>query len=554
MASISWTYCYVLIVVLSFMNSSTCTSTEHRKRPGYVKRYKDVKDMTNWLHDALPDQMPIEQKCKRYAILLTDLDHTSTPNQTTIDRLATQSDDDINAQYQKIDIKSLEARFMTTIEQYRITHLSPGFNDLISCLEQLNTPLSEEYLENEELIIIVDLYRKVLGLPSSIDINRLDMRRYHPTFRAALAHLFREEFGLQFDRVLGHQVPYRPLRRPRYSRGSSPKSSTAISSYSYDSEQHPKSRLYRAQLRYRERHIFKIRERARLKQQRLRLLDPTHERTRRKRRVRLRLREHRDIPGSWSDSRRELPPESDNDLDTIAAIDRAFTQQQSYASPQLRLQFDQMSSGNGAEQAQAASDRLMTPGASVSSSLPLPLDHAPLSIDLTLSLGEPQNITDRLPTRPPQRSLVDPLTSFPMFFQPPIDFRAASPSSPFLNFSSSSTTGAGGVQASDELSRDLIQAHSRTPINTELGSLHNDNIHGEARVEQRPFEYFVPTARTFDPGSREGQATRDVLVDCAGQFNQTESVLRAFLDEPDNSSSEPKQSSPSKDQTPKGHR
>lgn len=265
--------CPILMITLSLSLASITrcgTEKEISKQTDIRSRFpkpKDVREPLDYMHQLLDYGMPWDDRCRRYAVLLSLSARLGSPSASTTSEIATLDKSSLDEVYEQIEANMMSSFFMYAIDMYRITYLSPVFIDLVECLRRIGTQVAQGYTKNEELIITEDLYKQVLGLPHTIiDINNLDMTRYPPAFRANLGNLFREYFDI--DSIIDTSVtPARPNVRWRADD---------------NDEATNKQRESRTErhLRYRERNLQRERERSRLNQQRMRVLQPELSRAR----------------------------------------------------------------------------------------------------------------------------------------------------------------------------------------------------------------------------------------------------------------------------------
>lgn len=255
------------------------------------RRFKDVPAALNYLYRSLPFGMSVQERCKRYGVLVSMAAATGIPYEPSVDILIAMDNETINEQYEKIDVASLSSGYMKAVDVYRITRLAPPFIDLIECLRQLDTPLTQTFLNNIELLAIVDLYKQVLGIERKVGLKDLDLNQFRPTFRATLKNLFEGYFDV--DLIDGSSVikPYRHILKLKNTNDPNlPKE-----------EQVRLKRVLRQQ-RYRERHLHRQRERSRLAQKRLRIENPELVRTRDRLRSQRRREQRRIRQGQIDDA------------------------------------------------------------------------------------------------------------------------------------------------------------------------------------------------------------------------------------------------------------
>lgn len=237
-------------------------------------RFTNVCAAIDHLRNLLPVQISTEEKCKRYAVLLSEIGVVSAPHESTVLYTMLLNVSSLEELYRQIDISNLTLSYMSAIDKYRVIGLGPPFIDLIECLRILDTPLTKQYLDNQELIIILNLYKQVLGIPGTNDISGIDFSVFHPGFRATLWNLL----GRYVD--LGHlgDNTIAPLKthvgRPMLREVQNVVSADP-SGFGEMQKQDRKRMLNRErQRRYRARHPIRLRERSRQARQRQKMLDP----------------------------------------------------------------------------------------------------------------------------------------------------------------------------------------------------------------------------------------------------------------------------------------
>lgn len=151
----------------------------------------DSAEAINRLFRYLPEQMPLESRCKRYAVFLSTADTEGVANEVALLQAAALREDILEGLYREISTLDLASRYMTTIDSYRTTHLEPAFMDLIECLRGIEIAEAKSYLNDPSLIMIVDLYKLALGPPAhAIYLQSIDLSGFSPAFRDILRNLF----------------------------------------------------------------------------------------------------------------------------------------------------------------------------------------------------------------------------------------------------------------------------------------------------------------------------------------------------------------------------
>lgn len=260
MGSLRWQF--VSLIASCIIIESLCAPRQYLG----TKRKTDAQICAaiNRLHRYHPGYMTNEEMCQRYTVLLSLTN--GVPNEAYAYWVQIMEKSTLEEHYEKVDLHNKSLLMMAAVDRFRVTKLAPAFIDLVDCIREIDTPSTKAYTENEEIVVIEDLYKQVLGLPNKkIDLRTLNMKKHHPTFRATLGNLFREYFDIDslFDTSL---APAKDNKRSR------------LKDYSdFDSDPEEADREMRnakQRKRYREHQLLQKRERSRLSNQRRRLLEP----------------------------------------------------------------------------------------------------------------------------------------------------------------------------------------------------------------------------------------------------------------------------------------
>lgn len=281
--------CFVLLKV-AFLITINCFRCSPINYSRYLKgdRFEDVIDAVDSLNEVLAARdVPPNIRCDRYAILLLRAEITIGPFlAATIERLRDPDGGFLHENLYQIDHHKYIALFMTTIDKYRTSRLGPGFIDLIDCLRQIERPETKQYLLDDELIIIEELYRQVLASPQvKFDLNtwKWPNLRFMMTLMILFKNHIPEDQIRQFQQKFQLELP----------------TTQELSSDSQRKEYEPKQEGQ-----------FKLRERDRLRKRRCRVLNPESIRERdriSKRRLREKMSsvEQRPLRGAYERKRRE---------------------------------------------------------------------------------------------------------------------------------------------------------------------------------------------------------------------------------------------------------
>lgn len=225
-------------------------------------RFNDVAHAINYMHYRyLPGSISREERCKRYAVFADIALSQRFPFEETVREVAMMEADNLDRHYDAMHIDRIIYVLMSAIDRYRVTKLLPQFIELIECLEQIEAPAIKTYLNNSELVLILDLYKQVLGLPCKmIDIKSVDLTKFRKAFWKTLRNLFGEYFDIDSiysDALLASIEPNASSR-------SSNRPDIASTSQTRGEQRQSRRELFE----------YRRREYSRLTQQRLRMIDP----------------------------------------------------------------------------------------------------------------------------------------------------------------------------------------------------------------------------------------------------------------------------------------
>lgn len=266
-----------------------------------TRRFKDIKGALNYLHQCFPEQTPMEEKCRRYAVIVSMTASTGRPYESTVSIIATLDKDSFDEHYRNVDIGSLSSLIMAAIDKYRTSMLAAPFLDLIECLRMLDSPIIKQYLENSELQLIQNLYKQVLESPDTvIDFDSIDFGKFHPAFETALRNLLDPNLNRTFEQEVVPKVEKRRRTKKMPLELADPPERQRE-----DEARLQKQKRVEKRLLLRRRHLHRTREWERLIKQRLRLLEP--DRLREKERVRKQRRRARiGVQRGQKDPKQEL--------------------------------------------------------------------------------------------------------------------------------------------------------------------------------------------------------------------------------------------------------
>lgn len=371
-------------------------------------RFRDIPRALNYMHRCLSSFMTLEEKCMRYALLLAESAANGLPYEWNVTQIASLDAQHVNEQYQAIHVETMSSWYMSVTEKYRTSRLAPPFIEVIQCLERIRTPAVVNYLGNPELKVIVDLYRKVLGLPLVTNsLDDFDSSRFHPTFLQNLRNLFREQLDVESLFATSQARPCRHNIRTSF----------LLDSGSEDMSSSPQPRK-RSKLKqslwhrsYLERNLDRLRERSRLRQRRVRMLDPDRMREQnRLQKRRQRLRERCLLLGMKSDEGGgEVATQGDLRKGHGSTAQQAERQQlASKPGWQKPLDSSNMITEETGQQLHHEGVQHQQPS-----------EQATSPSSMSVMLGPQSTEQVETPTPRPVRPLVNPLSSFPGFVPPP---------------------------------------------------------------------------------------------------------------------------------------
>lgn len=243
----------ICLSVITLVASSFFVCPINSGRTSLLKYFNDVPDAINYMYRRLPRDMSLEDKCKKYAVLALDTTTYRDPNEGTADKVITMNDERLDRLYRAIDTNRLMKLFMTAIDRYRVTQLAPAFVDIVECLKMIDSPVARAFVDDDELALILDMYKRVLGRDDlEIDINRVDLAQFRQAYKLALENLFAAHYHID------------TLNEPQIVRKKSNRTNQQAGSSSED----PKRGLSSDKV------SFRRRERSRLDQRRKRFLEP----------------------------------------------------------------------------------------------------------------------------------------------------------------------------------------------------------------------------------------------------------------------------------------
>lgn len=196
MDSLTWKYLTIVIAIFASITvtcSIQCSPTNELFCK--TRRFKSTPAAIDYLYSRLAYDTPLEEKCKRYAVLLSMASDIGLPYEADGFEVLTLEGPTLDKLYQVEDINIVAQSYMFAIEGYRVRQLAPAFLELIECLKTLGTHKKVQtamtYLNDTELRLIVDLYMQILGFPARIvNLHTIDLSKFRTSFRLNLQNLF----------------------------------------------------------------------------------------------------------------------------------------------------------------------------------------------------------------------------------------------------------------------------------------------------------------------------------------------------------------------------
>lgn len=199
MDTISWSQSAVLLFILGSIICAPITSEDELEE---IKlNFRDMTEALDFLHAAFPADMPLEARCKRYAVMTSFLSSKGRPQSMLMSLFFNLTHTGLDEFYSRLDaFDQLPSLFMTAIDGYRTaSHIGPPFIELLDCLKLIDRPFIRTYLENPELIMIQDLYQRIVRAPDfKIDLRPLEQSQFSPAFLTSLRSIFK-------DKILGYK-------------------------------------------------------------------------------------------------------------------------------------------------------------------------------------------------------------------------------------------------------------------------------------------------------------------------------------------------------------
>lgn len=196
----------VFVVLVLITNQDEISSSPLIEDQGSSVVCEDIAEAIVYIHENSPDQMTLEDKCIRYAVMASMIKPKGRLHDKAVILVLKMPEDQLLGLYRELDDNQIGGHFMTAIDGFRAASmLGPPFLELIECIKKINTPSVKVYLDGEELNMILRLYRQVLKDPDTkISFNDIDIRGFHRAFIISLMHLFKDH--IQSDSEIYHNL------------------------------------------------------------------------------------------------------------------------------------------------------------------------------------------------------------------------------------------------------------------------------------------------------------------------------------------------------------
>lgn len=167
----------------------------HEGNEYYYVKSNSIAQAINFLHESFPEQMPSGERCKRYAVLSSFLASKGRHHSKAMSQFFQMRDDDIDLYHQTL-ADQLPGIYMAAIDAFRASDLGAPFLELIECLKQIDKPFIRAYLDNPELILIMDVHKQILQSPETkIDISSINLDQFAPAFQTSFLYLFKSNLS-----------------------------------------------------------------------------------------------------------------------------------------------------------------------------------------------------------------------------------------------------------------------------------------------------------------------------------------------------------------------
>lgn len=479
---------------------------------------------TSHMHENLPSSSQIEDKCMRYAILLSIADSNYVIHDTTIIDIMTMEKDSLISHYEEMNRKEVSSIFMKTLDRYRTVGLDPAFLDLVECLRLTHTSYAAAYLDDKEMILIEDLLKQALDSSNQlIDINPAP-GEYHPPFLSNLRYIFRS-----YPRVTKKlsESGLHDIVEP-----------TTHSIAGADSSSVPPQQQDRDKQLPRERYLEYKSERARLHNRRKRILDPDLMRSlsrikQRRLRARWKKKQNQTSNAEHHEGVEQRTPTHQDQRQSRHQRRKQVNREQRQTKRKRRVVTKEHSDPLFEKFVHLQGSQFQTEREHQTEGQVLPSQQqfAPAPPDL---LAQPDRVMpspQRPDTQVPVQTSIDPTTNYSMYLSPiesQYHFHRAL-SSPFhAEIPGLSETPEKGQMMSDPILLPNIIETGATNLGPAGIDITDD---GATRPEQDQVDNLDLVLPSFEADSLEERQAHQDLIDGATRNNETEKHTQSILDQ-----------------------
>lgn len=181
------------LAIMTVMTSDVVFSVVTYNDGFLYKKLGDASEALNYLHQTLTDQMPLDEKCIRYAVLSSFLSAKGPPRIKDMCKYFDLNDEQLKEIYQQLEANDeLPPLYMQAIDGFRsASRISPPFLELIECLKKFDKPYIDLYLNNPELVVIADLHKQIVQSPDmKIDLVQIEQPHLSRAFMSSLRYIF----------------------------------------------------------------------------------------------------------------------------------------------------------------------------------------------------------------------------------------------------------------------------------------------------------------------------------------------------------------------------
>lgn len=202
---------FVVLIIIGYNIDGCNPMLLSIRQPDSKIQCDDVAEAMNHLYERLPQQMVLEDRCKRYIVMTSFLKPKGRLHTLALQKVLKLSEAKLNRIHQELQARGeLDELYMAAIDGYRAaSSLGLAFLELVECMKRIDSPLVKNYLEGAELKLILELYKQVHeSAHTKINLDQIPgLKRYHRAFIVSLMHLFRDR--IHSDNPLYRSLMYR---------------------------------------------------------------------------------------------------------------------------------------------------------------------------------------------------------------------------------------------------------------------------------------------------------------------------------------------------------